>query len=568
MSILPENIVVADKAIEQSYLSTLPDPTSTTYLDEVYTALFMRSYVFHSMRSFETELDEFFDGWLINPYDEVDIEQIVSVARASRFLCSIVYQNLDRLYASIEELENDIIHRGETISNSVHTLSVMIDKVHAAMSRDARMSSILDECIVYDTLDINTFFNPEGATLALDTSTGFISLMPADTHAVGYVIDTPDMFDVPPGSIKETVYGVDTFETIENGYFHGRFFSSSPRMNDTKVSDINAVHDPGIGNIYEVELNTTSIIRSGFRMGLTLRPSSSANVMRIALSLPTTESTFSSPFYQVYCPNIIYDNQNMSNRIFDNRITSEKFNVGSIEPLWGYGDNVTAYKTLVLPGIAAGKELKLQLVTYTPQLASFPEIIFTNQEGKEVSRLNYFETLAVMKYDAPEGTLDPKSLFSPDQLSALSSAVAVSRLNVSTYNATLYRYYFGIRSIELANVIYQNEGEIISTNINKGGKPLASVSIYVNEYVPDGTFIRYFVGVDPQTWIEVEPANATVKRGYPNRVLFSKNIQALLSDVIAPGTVTSLYVRIVMKGNSSDTPLLKSIAVRMKFEAN
>ena len=567
MRYLPENITSIDTELIDAVLASISEYENYLYLDEAYIAVMNHIYLTYGMLTFSTELTTLFDGWYINPYDEVSLDGIVSFARAVRFVNTLVYHNLEPIYQTIESIENEIVDRGMALGAQVANISVSLDKIKASMSRDANMTSVKDEVIIYDTFDQSTIFpHEDGVTIAVDTITGFLSLKQNSLTAVGIRDVKVDMGDVPKGRILSSIYGVDTFSTIENGYFHGRTFSSTPRINDVNASNQNAMFDNSLTTAYEVELNSTVILREGLSMELSLAPYASANLFSIAMVVPTTESTISSPSYTVILDSFAYNGVEHAATLLDNRITTDKLSAGKYEPLWSYGDRGAVVKTFPIPPTPEGGSLVVRLKTTTPQLASFPEIVFMNNMNKEVYRMNYFETLAVRRYDAPEGTLDPRTLFTPEQLSRLASNISLSKLTVHTDTLSLYRYYLGIREIGFGNAGYLTEGSITSRNINPSARAVSAVEVYANEVIPQGCSITYFVSTNRETWVQIIPANRS-EQG-PKRVVYDSKLNMSLTDTYVNEPTDQLYVKIAMKGSGKITPIVKSLIVRMKVETD
>lgn len=562
MRYLPENVVHIDNTVASMVTYALPRQDALLYIDEVYAAAFSQLYALHNMQTFEQQLDIFFDGWYINPYEEVSLDGIIMFAQRVRFISQLFYDSIQTLYETIEAIENEIVDQGVVLSGLVTRTNTEMEKVKAGIARAASTTSIKDEVIIYDTFDSNTVFTSNG--LALDTDAGLLSLGVTDIRQVGYRIKSVSMRGIPKGSIAESVWGKDTFAAINNGYFHGRTFSSTPRINDTRSSSLSALTDGDLTTAYEVELNTTAILHGGFGMTLTLEPLAECNTFIASLTVPTTESTIASPSYELLLDRFYCNDYDYSLVLTDERITTDTIVAGSIAPLWSYGMVSCMSSRYPIP-LTRGP-VEVGLCTRTPQLAAFPEIVFLNSENREVYRMNYFETLAVRRVEVPKETTDPRTLFTPEQLSKLASSVASSRLTVHTELSTVYRYYIGIKELGFALASYATEGSCVSSDLNAAGRKIVGVDIYSSEYIPPGTHIYYAVSVDKEEWIPIVPANRL--GGGNKRVVFSTSLDPKEGDVYVPASPGPLYVKISMSGGGYTTPLVRSLIVRMKVETN
>lgn len=567
MRYLPENIVHLDTLIAAYMQETLPTTDSVTFLDEPYTAVFARLYRLYTLMTFDDQLDEFLSGWFVNEYDEVDTDDLISFFQSIRFLNAIFYDRVNSVYESVQALENEIVSRGLLLGDMVRTVIDTMGQVKAGISREANMRSISDEVIIYDTFTGKTVFSPADSNpAAVDTVTGFISLLPQSVTPVGCLIKEAMVPGVPKGGIREQVFGVDTFSTIDNGYFHGRTFSATPRINDVRASQLSALSDGNMTTAYECELNTSAILSDGFSVVIDAEPLSECNLINLSMMVPTTESTVASPSYQVFVPLLRGSKTNSALTLFDNQIITDKLTVGRVEPLWEYGERSAVVKTYTVPLVRANETVRIQFTTYTPQLAAFPEIVFLNSASREVFRLNYFETLAVRGYEAPEGTLNPLSLFTRDQLSQLVSKISQSEFTVHTALSTLYRYYIGIKELSFSHATYTTRGEAVSSNINHRQQTLVSVDLAASEHIPEGTAIEYAISTDRTTWTPLVPINAN--RSGARRAVFSSQLPTAQGDIRVSPSSNNLYVKIALQGNGVVTPVVRSIVVRMKVETD
>ncbi len=533
-------------------IETLPDINSILYLDEIYSGIMKRLFLLGSFIQFE--------DWFINEYDEATYYDFESLLIYARSISSFGFSIEPQLSSVATTIKQTIVTASDVISAEMTSTELLLSKVEAALSRRASMSSIYDEVIVYDSFTADTLFNSFKGC-AVDTSTGMIILNPANIQPVGFQRSLS--MNRKEGLFPSTMFGKRTEEILSGDYFFGRTYSFYPRIN--AGSSIDALTDNDVTTAYEIEYNSIVIDSQGIIATITITPSSATNILSISCMVPSHESTIGISPYRIECTKCIVNDKDITETLIDNRIRSSKISIGSLEPIWSSSDSSFAEKKYSIPTTTSPITLTLQ--SKTPQSIIFPEMVFYAPDGSEVKRLNYFETLVAQKVQVPEGTIDPLTFFSEKERAIIHAQANQQYYASNVESNQLYRYSLGLREIQLYLASYETQGTIVSANLNQSKRPIATVELFVAMHVPDMTSVSFALSTDGKKWYDIAPANMVELYDLPSKLVFSSYIALQSNDkFISTDDATNIYVTIYMKGTGSTTPIIRSIALRIKYD--
>lgn len=245
----------------------------------------------------------------------------------------------------------------------------------------------------------------------------------------------------------------------------------------------------------------------------------------------------------------------------DNRINTGSVIYGAIE------ERATLVSPYIYPSYAVPvftknvTSIAIQLTCDRPQKVYYLEKDVYDQKGVVTRTFNYLETLVLNKYTPIIGRLDPLTLFTSAQVTDFASTVANGYL-VTDRKVPTFRYNVGVRDISVSGTTYYREGSAVTGNLNDSDKEVHSIEVFTNEMLFGGT-LRYFVSADKVTWIEIEPANRNINTTLPNRVMFIDNNPGP-RDYVFPTVTKAVYVKAYLRGDTSFSPVIKSIVARVK----
>jgi len=482
-------------------------------------------------------------------------------------LSEISYPEAIDSYGKTAEAENRILGSVETIAKQVTLCKEMMTHVETSLKRKGSLSSIKDEDIKYDTFGDATLF--KDGDLRRDVRSGTLTLGIRSVKDVDYQI-TSVKVNVPRGSRKTPKVGGKTWDFIENGYFHTRSLGLTPLFETEEYTDPGRLSDGRMETNYMVEYNTFSKMdKPGMSVAFELQPSAAVNFAQIIASpADTMDAKTINPMHpHLNAFSILSGSDEISylNLLTDNRITVKNRVIGQYEKeIQRHRGDAFPTMDYTFPVTTPGTTLRIELVSSKPQQISYPELVILDPEERELKRYNYFETLALLGYEAPEGHFNPRDVYTNREFTDMASVV-YSSFNTRTERIGISRYYIGLKEIVLRRVAFESEGTITSRDLNTSRKSIAGVDIYVNEYIPDECAIKYFLSTGDDKWYEIAPSGDT-KRAMtiPRRFVYGELIPKT-GDKKFNTVPTNLYMRIKMTGSGISTPILKSVAVRIKL---
>jgi hypothetical protein len=207
--------------------------------------------------------------------------------------------------------------------------------------------------------------------------------------------------------------------------------------------------------------------------------------------------------------------------------------------------------------------LNISLTAERPQEVYYPEKEVRDVSGNLLHRFNYFETLVLNKYEPPLGHINPRVFYTDSEIAEMNE-VAETGHTVEDRRRILYRYFVGVKEIELLRMAYMTEGETVTTNLNSSGNNIAGVDLYVNEYLPEGSDVMYQLSTDRVEWHDISPQGRAESGDMPRRLVF-KGLDVEAGDKEIPIDTKTIYLKVKMTGDGTESPALKAYAVRIKL---
>ena len=207
--------------------------------------------------------------------------------------------------------------------------------------------------------------------------------------------------------------------------------------------------------------------------------------------------------------------------------------------------------------------LNIVLTAERPQEIYYPEKEVRDVSGNLLHRFNYFETLVLNRYEPPIGHVNPKIFYTDSEIAEMSE-ISETGHTVEDTRKILYRYFIGVKEIELLRMTYMTMGEAITTNLNDSDKYIAGVELYVNEYVPEGSEIMYQFSTNRVEWYDISPQGRAESEDLPRRLVF-KGLDVISGDKEIPVDTKTIYLKVKMTGDGTESPALKAYAVRIKL---
>ncbi len=368
------------------------------------------------------------------------------------------------------------------------------------------------------------------------------------------------------GALVKGLYGRRTVDCLQNGYFTSRVFSTFPLLTQSNEIASSALCDSDLATAMDIEYNSFAN-NTPLVVTVKLRPSRPSVGVAYLLGNPgdmtaVSQSAGSLPLLtRMSVKPLGAASQDLTAQLQDNRIDIQSIQVGDIEQQFSHaaGDPYPSCTCVLNRNNVELLEFEIS-ATY-PQIIFYPEIVAKGQSGNTVKRFNYFESLLLSGYRAPEGYVDPSTLFTDSQRSLLYETYAAAIETVQE-SIRLYRYFIGLKEIQLVDPVYSTTGETVSKNLNTSGRKIAAADLFVSDSVPEGTSISYMFSHDLINWYEMLPSNRT---GDGTKRLVFTDLDVTAGDMKVDADTADLYLKITMAGTSKLTPVLKAYAVRIKL---
>ena len=422
-----------------------------------------------------------------------------------------------------------------------------------------------------------------GGTINIQTSVADLSCPPEYTM---------DFFNPPYSGFDGSVS-----RNLQNGYFYTRIFSEDPIFENQFASATDPLIDNDLETDYLVEYNSTTADDSlGVEITLdtTDQNGSPTKVDQVVIELSTGDMTsVSSTDIKVpKLSRLLLDQDDFTADALVHTVVVEGVKIGT---------DTTGFKAVATTAnpkgsfMTSGKmtsQLTIGMLSNDAQKIWYPEKVLVGDNNSIIRTMNYFETLVVDGYEPPLAHPNPSSMYTPTEINHLMEAEA-SAHNSWEEHREMYRFFVDIKDILAYSITYETIGQTISGDMGQLTTQLiASVQLYVNETVPEGTSISYFVSPDRKIWIPIWPANragvadetvgvagGAVAGGggqigvatpvVATRIMY-KNIGMKPGDQLIGSTSEgidshSAYLKIVMTGDGSNTPRLKAYVLRCKL---
>lgn len=553
-----------EEYIRDMFQSTIRSLTSDTitFLDELYRLIDARLTTMQSIGSINIPL--------LDQETPVESDFYTHLAESVKDISELNLMILPDVYSMLSEIADDVMSAGEKISESIITCEQLLNKTEGTIKRKMSLSSIKDEVIIYDSI-LNDEYIDSG-TLSIDYRGGSIMLGIESYDRVWYEIKDIS-FSKPKGSISRPLDSTHSLDFITDGYFNTRVFSANPVFENKLDSQTTAINDGNIQTSYIVEYNTKTPVEH-FSMSLQLAINSkkaaqfgTRRVDQILIYLDPGErnSMISRETITPFLSRLSVNDKDKTSEIRDNTINIRGARIGEHER--GFQTRPSAiYPTGAFMICSHDVEqITIDIIADTPQQIWYPEKIVKNDTGNCIHTFNYFETLILNNYEPPGGHPDPRDLYTKREINDMYSILNSGHSQYDNH-IPLYRYCIGIKDIELFTFTYQTNGFLITKNLNyHENKKIAAVDMYVNEIIPEGTTITYYISHDKVVWHEINPLSRGDSETCATRIVYN-GIETKTGDTYINVTSKEVYVKIIMHGSYDHTPLLKSYAVRIKYQ--
>jgi hypothetical protein len=366
----------------------------------------------------------------------------------------------------------------------------------------------------------------------------------------------------PRGVITVDDEDVSTWDSITNGYFNSRVFSTLPYFTD-RSPDISACTDGDIGTSLSYEYNSI-VSNDNLELTFSFSPGGSrVDCILCALDPVEGEGSQASTFLPQVSSAFAVDQGGKRTSLMplmvDTSIIAGKAEE-SPDVLAKYCGNL--YPEIAIPVVGTpGDSFSITLRQQAAQHIYYPERLLLNAAGDATRRLTYFETLAIDGYQAPDGYYAPTDGFSAGRIHELRDACSQA-IRTTDAMVAIYRYVIGIKDISAYSYIYTPSGMAVTMNLNLGGGVIRSADLFVSEHVPSGTSISYELSTDRVTWFPIIPRNGKVSRSGPLMHCYGYDSDSD-NDLCFSHEPTSLFLRISMTGRRDCTPVLNSYTVRI-----
>lgn len=527
-----------------------------TYLDGVYRTIANRIAQLRDVRDIQLNY--------LDDYSIVKKDIYETLFNKSLLLADLNYRMIPEVFSDLNRIYNNVIEGAENLSKQITVAEDIVKTLEGSLKQKVSLSSIKNEVLIYDTIGSSTYV-AEG-TLAKDKRAGLVTLGINKTEYIPFKIKNV-IVNKDKGTMSRPLIGDLTWDNIKNGYFTSRSFSDSPLFENSSTSDINRMSDQNMETSYLIEYNSDDD-REELKMGIELEfdtgridminvvvdPSDMVSVMTSSVILPKMTRILTHSKEDV---------EDVTSKSMDNAIEANGYVLGETET------DISHKRPDIYPTgsffISTNNisSLTMELTSDEPQEIFYPEKIIKDGSGNTLHKFNYFETLVLNKYQPPLEYVGPTEFYTPQEITELGEIEATGN-DIHDERNHIFRYFIGIKEIQLLRLTYASEGSIITADLNTSGKKIAGADLFVNEYVPDGTEIYYYYSADTVDWFEIAPGSRVNIGDLPRRIVF-QGFDVLRGDLLISTVTTSLFLKIEMKGTGDITPVLKSYAARIKL---
>ena len=527
-----------------------------TFLDEVYRTFAIRTRELSEIMTVDLNyLDE---------YSIVRSDIYKMLFDKSKLAAELSYRMIPESFNRMNEVANNLLEKSESLAAAITVCDDLVKALEGSLKRKVSLNSIKDELLHYDTVGSETLLM-EGS-LSIDKRAGVATLgvtgyIPVDFKIVDAVSD------VARGSMTIPNEGDETWDNITNGYFTSRTFSTFPFLESDSTMDIQRMKDQDMETSYLIEYNSKSDresmsmnIELSFNLGrvdivnLVIDPGdnnavSTSSVILPSLTKVTSRMAGETEDITTMATNNIIELKGTSAGAVEAEITHKRPDVFPIGSFYIAKKNIDG--------------LNLVLTAERPQEIYYPEKEVRDVSGNLLHRFNYFETLVLNRYESPLGHINPRIFYTDAEVAEMSE-IADTGHTVEDRRRALYRYFIGVKEIQLLRMTYMTTGEAITTNLNSSGRNIAGVELYVNEYIPEGSEMMYQLSTDRVEWHDISPQGRAKSEGIPRRLIF-KGLDVEAGDKEIPVDTKTIYLKVKMTGDGTESPALKAYAVRIKL---
>ena len=484
----------------------------------------------------------------------IDIEKNVRVVEQILNYIFLTFSTLpnylNQLAQTIESTIGDSTDKIKYIQNIKNTI-----EVEAKKKRNA--SSIKNEIRFVES------FVQEGSieatTLAIDTSSGNVTLNPTTSEILGYGIESIFVKgQIPKLNIP---HSVDT--EIIDGYYFGSFFEKIPRF---ETRSLNNRNDPSPA-ANEISTLNDSDSESTFEIEYVTVNSDKPLEVTIKLKIPGTQTLDqvlieSNNFGQnkwISLSKIILDGNDITENILGKGIRVKESLV--VEPDTEIKPNKKSPYPSASFNIPKTYASSLEL-TFTQKSfykLRIPMMRKVSPRGETIKEYTYLESFILRNGIGESGKFSPYLLtYNSNDLNTEYD----DSNRIEEYEQIKNRYAIGLREIMLKTMAYESSGSLI-TKTYSAPKDIISIELYADESIPEGSSIQYKIILDNETSVDIIPVNREIESGN-KRIVLDPNFELSANELFISKNINTFKVQIDMSG--SETPILHGLLFRVKVE--
>jgi len=544
-------------AYVRDIVASIPDASALTFVDELYTTASARTSVISNIGRIPRII--------VHGSDFLEHARLRSYFSATTFLSAAVHAGVPDLYEKAQSIANQVIEHTETLTGKIAQGEQILSKAESTLKRRIGQTSLKREEIVYDDFSLQA--KVDGDDVVVDRRGGYLILKPVATQVLPYRIESITC-NQAKGSLGTPVFGDPTMKSVTPGYFNSRMFSTHPVFETSSDKNINRICDDDLETSYCMEY-VSAATRSLFTMTIVaICDAKKVDAVTVTVDPPDTTATMSSILAMPYLSKLQASDgtttQDCTVMNTVNQIAIQGSRIGSTSRTISHVESDLYPTARYMVQKNDCRRVVLELSMATPQEIYYPEKRVLNDNGHELYRLNYFETLVANGYEPEIGRPDPKSWYTEEERTRIFRMIESGNTTVDE-KIRLLRYAIAVKELKLQSMSYTTKGVAESENLNITEDPIASIELFVNEYCPPRTAITYYISPDKSTWYEVSPSVSVAKSSIPHRIVYD-GIELRESDQFIQSASNQVFLRIVMEGNGTVTPLLRSYAVRIKLQ--
>ena len=476
------------------------------------------------------------------------------------------YLAIPECYDRSNTVVQSLYDNADSLSQQIAQVDAMLENMQALVTNNNMSSSIYDEITVYDTCD--QFSLLQTGSLFHDVHAGCIVLPVTNTKRLAYTIQDIAV-NQEKGVLTRPSFGDDSYTWLPTGYMTNTTVGVTPVFeNEGDASTAMLSDGDPLTMVYRERLSRYPM--NPFTMDITITCDAQAvDALRLVCANIGSDAKTDDISYAVSVRDCSI--RDAGSNIFssyaaqaiDNRIAINGKSIGtSVTDIVNVAGDMYPGAVLYL-GAKNATAIKLKIVNTRSSLVTFKEKVITDSSGQILHTFNYPETLFLNGYVGDGVHATPSEWYDAEDKMKMQELLS-SAVTTTDQDRIIYRNAIGIRELELLKCTYATSGEILSSNINSTGKPLASCELYVNHVLPDGCGIEYYLSTDRDQWHQVMPKNLSYTDTDILRVVFDDRLPIIARDLRLIQTVTTLYLKVIMRGTSMTTPVLKAYAVRLK----